>query len=179
MTKSKPTRKQLIRMEIAAARAEFHALLASLSEQEFRQQSINPGWTNGEVLAHMVFGFWITSASLPLTRLWGRPPRGSSRGLARLLDALTGPFNWFNALGTQMQAKRFTYVQAGEIFDRTYHTLLGHLDAIREEEWARGMYYPTRWDPNFDEFMTIEKLFHYPALHFKLHLGQIRHSVPA
>jgi hypothetical protein len=37
------------------------------------------------------------------------------------------------------------------------------------------MYYPTKWDPNFEEFMTLEKLFHYPVTHFNFHLTQIAH----
>ena len=44
---------QVMADELAAARAEFHALLDSLSEEDFRRQSLNPGWTNGEILAHM------------------------------------------------------------------------------------------------------------------------------
>ncbi len=35
------------------------------------------------------------------------------------------------------------------------------------------MYYPTRWDANFGEFMTVEELFRYPVTHFNYHLGQI------
>ena len=37
--------------ELAATRARFHSLLASLSEEDFQKQSLNPGWTNGEILA--------------------------------------------------------------------------------------------------------------------------------
>jgi hypothetical protein len=47
------------------------------------------------------------------------------------------------------------------------------INSIQEDEWERGMHYPTRWDANFSDFMTIEKLFHYPVIHFNFHLGQI------
>jgi hypothetical protein len=47
------------------------------------------------------------------------------------------------------------------------------MDAIRDDEWEKGMYYPTKWDADFDEFMTLEKVFHYPVVHFNFHLGQI------
>jgi len=47
--------------------------------------------------------------------------------------------------------------------------------SIKDGEWERGMYYPTRWDANFSEFMTLEKLFHYPVIHFNFHRDQIAH----
>src|SRR5215210_606399 len=171
------TRQQMIRVEIRkeleTTRTRFHTLLESLSEQDFKKQSLNPGWTNGEILAHMTFGFIIISVLLPMARLWGRMPKGSSKWFARLLNAFTGLFNWFNLLGARGQGKVFTYQQVGKIYDRVYFSLLKKLDSIKDDEWERGMYYPTRWASNFDEFMTLERLFHYPVIHFNFHLKQI------
>ena len=164
---------ETLRDELEATRAKFHAVLHSLSEQDFQRQSINPGWTNGEMLAHMTFGFIVVNVLLPMTRLWGRLPKGSSKPFAWLLNRFTGVFNWFNMLGARGQGKVFTYQRVGKIFDNTYFSLLEKINSIRDEEWKRGMYYPTRWDSNFDEFMTLEKLFHYPVVHFNFHLGQI------
>jgi hypothetical protein len=164
---------ETIRRELEATRLRFHSLLASLSEEDFKTQSLNPGWTNGEILAHMTFGFIVINVLLPMARLWGRLPKGSSRWFAWLLNAFTGPFNWFNALGARGQGNIFTRQRIGKIFDRVYFSLLKQIDSIKEDEWKRGMYYPTRWDSNFDEFMTLEKLFHYPITHFDFHLTQI------
>jgi len=166
-------RNEAIRKELEATRARFHALLASLSEQDFQRQSLNAGWTNGEILVHMTFGFMVINVLLPLARLWGRLPKGSSKWFAWLLNAFTGPFNWFNALGARRQGKLFTHERIGKIYDRVYFSLMKKVDSIKEEEWERGMYYPTKWDSNFDEFMTLEKLFHYPVTHFNFHLAQI------
>lgn len=162
-----------IRAELEATYAGFHALLDSLGEEDFRAQSLNPGWTNGEILAHMTFGFIVLLVLLPLARLWGRLPKGSSRWFAWLLNAFTGPFNWVNAIGARMQGKFFTRRRLGPVFDRVYFSLLNKIDSIHNDEWERGMYYPTRWDANFDEFMTLEKLFHYPVIHFNFHQTQI------
>ena len=170
------TLKETIYKELETTRATFHTVLASLSEQDFQKQSLNPGWTNGEILAHMTFGFIIVNTLLPMTRLWGRLPRSSSKWFARLLNALTGPFNWINALGARGQGMFFTYKRAGNIFDRVYFSLLNKINSIQDDEWERAMYYPTKWDPNFDEFMTIEKLFHYSMAHFNFHLAQITHD---
>ena len=165
--------KKAIREELETSRASFHSLLASLSAQDFQRQSLNQGWTNGEILAHMTFGFMIVNILLPLARVWGRLPKGSSRWFAWLLNALTGPFNWFNAIGARGQGKIFTPERAGRIFDRVQFSLLKKLDSIQDQEWKHGMYYPTKWDASFDEFMTLEKLFHYPVKHFDFHLRQI------
>jgi hypothetical protein len=167
------SRREEIRLQFDSARVEFHRLLVSLSEQDFQKQSLNPGWTNGEILAHMTFGFIITNMLLPMARLWGRLPKGSSKWFAWLLNVFTAPFNWINALGARGQGRVFTHQRIGKIFDRTYFSLLRKIDSINDHEWERGMYYPTKWDTNFDEFMTLERLFHYPVKHFNFHLQQI------
>ena len=140
--------KDIIRVELESARASFHALLDSLSENELQKRSLNPGWTNGEILAHILFGFII-------------------------LNAFTVPFNWVNALGARLQAWVFTYKRIGKIYDWVYFSLVKQINSIKDDEWERGMHYPTQWDSNFNDFMTIEKLFHYPVIHFNFHLEQI------
>ena len=173
MTTSVQSKKDAIIKELETTRSTFHALLNSLSEADLRKQSLNPGWSNGEILAHMTFGFIVVNALLPMARLWGRLPRGSSKWFAWLLDAFTDPFNWFNALGARGQGKIFTRKRIGKIYDQTYFSLLKKVNSIKDNEWERGMFYPTKWDSNFDEFMTVEKLFHYPVIHFNFHLNQI------
>jgi hypothetical protein len=156
-----------------ASRVSFQALLDSLTEQDFQKQSLNPGWTNGEILAHVTFGFIIVNVLLPMARLWGRLPKGSSKWFAWSLNAFTRPFNWINALGARGQGIVFNRRRVGKIYDRAYFSLLKKVDSIPAAEWDRGMYYPTKWDANFDEFMTLEKLFHYPVIHLNFHLNQI------
>jgi DinB superfamily len=162
-----------IRSELETTRSTFHSLLRSLSEEDLRRPSFNRGWTNGEILAHMLFGFIILKALLPLTRIWGRFPKSSSKPFAKLLNFATRTFNWFNAFGARMQARVFTYNRLEILYDRVYFSLLKSVDSIQDEEWNHGMYYPAKWDSNFSEYMTIEKLFHYPVLHFNFHLTQI------
>ncbi len=167
-----PKREEIL-AQLASARDSFHSLLNSFSAQDFHKQSLNPGLTNGEIIAHMTFGFIIVNVLLPTARLWGRLPKGSSKWFAWLLNALTGPFNWINALGAQGQGKVFTQQQVGNIYDRVYFSLVKKASSISEDEWEHGMYYPAKWDDNFDEFMTLKKLFHYPVRHFNFPLTQI------
>ncbi len=168
--------KDNICIELESTRKAFRTLLGSLSENAWRKQSLNPGWSNGEILAHMLFGFIILNALLPMARLWGHLPRWTSKPFAALLNALTVPFNWINALGARMQAHVFTYKRIGTLYDRVYASLMRQITSIKDDEWTHGMYYPTRWDSNFREFMTVEELFHYAVRHFNFHLGQIMKS---
>lgn len=162
-----------IRTELESTRATFHTLLGSLTEEDLRECSHNPGWTNGEILAHMTFGFIVINVLLPMARLWGCLPKGSSKWFAWLLNSLTGLFNWVNALGARFQGRVFNYERVGSVYDWVHASLLNQVDSIKDNEWQHGMYYPTKWDANFDEFMTLEKLFHYPVIHFNFHLNQI------
>ena len=165
--------KDAIRAELEATRTVFHTLLASFSESDLRRQSRNPGWTNGEILTHMTFGFIILNTLLPMARLWGRFPRWTSKMFAAMLNAFTTPFNWINARGARLQARVFTHQRIGQVYNWVHLSLMRQLDGIKDDEWGRGMYYPTQWDANFDEFMTICELFHYPVKHFNFHLDQI------
>jgi hypothetical protein len=162
-----------IRSELESTRSAFHGLLDSLSEDDGRRRSLNPGWTNGEILAHLPFGFVILNPLLPMARVWGRLPKDSSKPLAWILNISTGPFNWLHALGARLQGRVFTYSRIGNLLESAYASLRRQLDPIKDEEWERGMYYPTRWDSNFSDFMTLEKLFHYPVFHFSFHRKQI------
>ena len=79
--------------ELESAHRTFHTLFDSLSETDLRTKSHNPGWTNGEILAHMTFGFIILNALFPMARLWGHLPKGASKIFAWILNGFTAPFN--------------------------------------------------------------------------------------
>jgi hypothetical protein len=66
----------------------------------------------------------------------------------------------------------------GAEFDRVLADLPRKLDREREIDFGRGMHYPTRWDPFFHEYMTLEDIYRHPGLHFDLHERQLTLSVP-
>ena len=159
--------------ELAAVHATFHALLAARSDADLRQSSRNPGWTNGEVLWHMVFGFVMLAALAPLVRLWGRLPRRYSKRFAWLLNRATGIFNRVNAWGARGGARVYTHRRIGRRFDRAYAAVLRLVETAGDDEWALGMHYPMRWDALFHDFMTLEDICRYPIAHFNFHLNQL------
>ena len=142
MTSDSPRIRAEIQAEREKTRAAFHQVLDALSGGAFQKQSLNSGWTNGEILAHMRFGFIAIGVLLPMARVWDRLPKFSSTRFAWLPNLFTGPFKWFNELGARAQGKFFTQKRIGNIYDRVYFSLVGKLNSIRDEEWERGMYYP-------------------------------------
>jgi hypothetical protein len=72
-----------------------------------------------------------------------------------------------------MGTKIFTRRRLGNMFDKVYVRLIKLLESVKENEWESGMHYPDKWDPLFDEYMTLEKLFYYPIRHLEFHVGQI------
>lgn len=162
-----------IRAEYESTRVSFHTLLNTLSEADLRAKSNNPGWTNGQIIFHMTLGFRVLLALLPMARFFAHLPKIFSRLFAGLLNAMTWLFNPVNAAGTRGGAKIYRRDNIGPKFDRVIDALLKKLDSVKESEWQSGMYYPTKWDSLFDKFMTLEKLFRYPVIHFNFHLKQI------
>ena len=169
-----------IRDELEETRRQFHTLLGSLSAADWDAPSRNPAWTNGQLVFHMLFAFMLIPSLFWLVRFWSRLPDRYSRAFARVLDFSTPFFNWVNALGPRGQAVVFGQRRAGSIYDRLHRSILRKVDSMKDDDWGRGMNYPRRWDPDFGEFMTFERLFRYPTLHFRRHLAQLsRGTTPA
>ncbi|WP_335617986.1 hypothetical protein [Lentzea guizhouensis] len=57
--------------------------------------------------------------------------------------------------------------------DRTIAALHRRLDREDDSSLARGMPYPTRWDPFFRDFMTLADLYRFPVQHFDFHRDQL------
>jgi hypothetical protein len=98
-------------------------------------------------MAHMVFGFVVVIALLPLTRLWGRLPKDSTRAFARMLNRFTGPFNSVNAFGARMQGRLFAPDRIGAVYDWAAGWLLKKATTIGDAEWERGSIIPPGGTP--------------------------------
>lgn len=169
--------KDAVHAEMEAARAVFHRLLDEADADELRRPSNGTRWTNRQLLFHMLLGYLIVRALLALVRLFGRLPAGVSRAYARLLNVATRPFDVMNYAGSVLGGTFLTPRRMGVMFDRTVAELHRRLDAESDADLARGMYYPTRWDPFFKEFMTLADVYHFPTQHFEFHRRQL--TLPA
>ena len=124
-------------------------------------------------MQHILFAFIILSALIPLIKFFNRLPKSVSKVFADFLNFITPLFNFVNAIGARGGAKVFTGKRLKSKTETVFSTLLNSVASIKESDWQKGMYYPTKWDGLFDEYMTMEKLFRYPTKHFKFHLKQL------
>ncbi|MGH3758409.1 DinB family protein [Actinophytocola sp.] len=168
-----------VHRELDDARATFHRLVAAASPAELRRPSDGTKWTNKQLLFHMLLGYLIIRALGTLVRVFGRLPDGAGRAFARLLNAATTPFDAVNYLGSRLGGSVLGTRRMGIMFDHVVAALHRRLDAETDADLARGMHYPTRWDPFFADYMTLADLYRFPTRHFDFHRRQLTLDAPA
>ena len=57
--------------------------------------------------------------------------------------------------------------------DRVIASLQRSLGRLTDEALQGGMHFPTRWDPFFKDYMTLESVYRYPGQHFDFHRRQL------
>lgn len=160
--------------DLERARTEFHQLLAE-AEREDAWDTPTHGtrWTNEQVLFHMVFGYMIVQRLLILVKVFGCLPDQVSRAFAGLLSAATRPFDVINYYGSCSAALVYNRRRMGAKIDRIIAALQRKLAREPEDALHRGMHFPTRWDPFFKDYMTLEDVHRYPGQHFDFHIHQL------
>lgn len=162
-----------VHREFEQARETFHELLTAASDADLRRPSNGTRWTNKQLLFHMLLGFLIIRALATLVRAFGRMPACTSRAYARLLNKATRPFDAINYLGSRVGGNTLTTRRMGVMFDHVITRLHRRLDAESDADLARGMHYPTRWDPFFAHYMTLADVYRFPTRHFDFHRRQL------
>jgi hypothetical protein len=173
MAQAQPWDRQAVHDELGCVQADFHRLLAQSNSLGLSQRTTGTRWTNEQLLFHMLFGYIIVRALLVLVTVFGWLPDGFSRVYARLLNAATGPFDFINYLGPRAAVHVYGQHRMGAKLDRVLAGLHRSVDAATSADLARGMYYPTRWDPFFKDYMTVADLFMYPTRHYDFHRRQL------
>ena len=156
-----------IRAELEATRQAYHGLLGSLSDEDWPKPSGNPAWTVGQLTVHMTFAPRMLPADVGLIRRGGWMPK---------LPAFL--FNWSNVLMTRWSARKESVRTVGALYDAAHDNALRVLETIQDEEWSLGREYPD-WDPMLSGYVTLERLFRYLAIHFKVHEEQVRQGLAA
>lgn len=165
--------RQTVHQEMERARASFHDLHANATPSALRQRSNGTRWTNQQLLFHMLLGYLIMRALMNLVRVFGRLPPRTSRAFAAVLNAGTRPFDVANYLGSWAGGSALGRRGQSVLFDRVIAALHRRLDSETEADLGRGMYYPTRWDPFFEQYMTLADLYRFPTQHFDFHSRQL------
>jgi len=165
--------RDIVKDELLEAQRSFHQLLDSATVADLRRSSNGTRWNNGQLLFHMYFGYLIVVRLRLLVLFFARLPDAFSRGFARTLDVATGPFHVINFVASVAGSRVFGYLGLANHFDRVIGSLLRHLETEDESDLARGMHYPTSWDPYFRDYMTLADLYRYPTQHFEHHSRQL------
>lgn len=121
----------------------------------------------------MVFGYMVVQALLPLVRFFGRLPAPASKVFARLLNAGTAPFDVVNYLGSKAAARVFNRKRMAQKLRRVTDSLERRIGTESTETLAKGMFFPTRWDPFFKPWMSLADVYAYPVKHFDFHAAQL------
>ncbi len=156
-----------IRAELEATREAYHALLNTLSDEDWRKPSGNAAWTVGQVIYHMTMAPRMLPSDVRMIRRARRAPR---------LPACV--FNALNVLATRWGARKHTTQSVGRAYDAAHAAAMAAFETIQDHEWAKGVEYPD-WDPMLSGFVTIERLFRYVSLHFEVHARQVRQALAA
>jgi hypothetical protein len=155
------------------AQQELQARLAGASTEDLRRRSSGTRWTNEELLFHMVFGYMVVRALLPLVRLVSRLPAPAGRAFAAVLNAGTRPFDVVNYWGSRAAATVFNRRRMARKLAKTIAALTRQLDRETPASLARSMPFPDRWDPFFQPVMSLNDVYAYPTLHFDFHAKQL------
>lgn len=157
----------------ARNRAELRELLADATPAGLRLPSNGTRWTNEELLFHLVFGYMVVQALIPLVRVVSRLPKPVGRAFAALLNSGTVPFDAVNYWGTRFAATWFNHNRMAGKLDRVLESLARSLRKAPESRLRRTMAFPTRWDPFFQSEMTLAEVYAYPIKHFDFHRRQL------
>jgi len=152
---------------------DFRDLTDSAPPDELPARPNGTRWTNQQLLFHMLFGYLVVLRLLALVRLFGRLPDRYSRVFAASLNAVTRPYDHINYLGSCGGALVFRGPRLVRRFDRTIEALHHRLDAETPDGLGRRMHFPVRWDPFFEDTMTLLDVYHFGTQHFDFHARQL------
>lgn len=151
----------------------LHCFLREAGPAALRRKSRGTRWTNEQLLFHMVFGYMVVRALIPLVHLLVRCPASVQSGFSRLLNAATALFHPINYAGSCAAALVFNHRRMERKLLRTLNALERSLERESAEMLRRRTDFPDRWDPYFHRQMTLLEVYAYPSLHFTFHAKQL------
>lgn len=164
--------------ELTAARTTFHQLTSAMTAEDLTRRTNGTRWTNREMLFHMLFGYFLVRTLLPMVKTFDRLPRPVSQCFAAVLNASNRPFHPINYVGSWAGGRLLSPAFMQRRFDRVTQKLAHRLTNESDRTLARGMCFPTRWDPFFTPYMTVREIYHYPTQHFEFHRHQLALEAP-
>jgi hypothetical protein len=146
--------KAAIRAELEQVRVDYHVLLDSLSESDWKAESANPAWKVGTLMWHLGRGMEFFSEAVELCR------KGKAPNPPAFL------VNFGNMLQTRFGARGATRASASAKYDVAHTALLAALDGVQQDEWQKGV---TVYGMDY----TIESAFRGAKVHFDEHQADV------
>ncbi|WP_223883762.1 DinB family protein [Pseudarthrobacter sp. BIM B-2242] len=154
-------------------RHDLERWLKDAGAADLRRRSDGTRWTNEELLFHMVFGYMVVRALLPMVHVISRLPVPVGKAFAALLNAGTRPFDFVNYWGSRGAAMIYNRQRMGRKLEKTITAITRRLHREDARSLARTMPFPDRWDPFFAPTMSLKDVYAYPARHFDFHARQL------
>ncbi len=153
-SQASPT-KETIRSDLEATKSQYHELLNSLSEEDWKKKSGNPAWNVRQLMWHMAWANGFTAQGVESCR--------KGKG--------TNPPNWIADFGntwiTRIGSRGATQQSAGEKYDESHAKVLAAIETVQDDEWQKGARV-------FNQDMTIESTLRSIPEHFKEHEADIK-----
>jgi hypothetical protein len=130
------------------ARTDLGTWLENSTPADLRRRSTGTRWTNEERLFHIVFGYMIVRALLPLVHLGSRLPEPIGTAFAALLNAGTRPFDAINYWGSRGAALFYNRRRMARKFEKTVAAISRRLERENSRSLARSMPFPDKWAPS-------------------------------
>jgi len=138
---------QAVSAELAHIRHDFRQLITHASAADMQRPTDGTRWSNGQLLFHMLLGYLIVRALLPLTRLFARLPGPASAGFAWLLNSASRPFHLINYLGSCAGARIIPPARLPGMLDRVTGALERRLQQETDAALDRGNALPDQLGP--------------------------------
>ena len=147
-----------IKRELEETRTGYHALLQSLSPEDFKKKSANPAWTVGQLMYHLAWAYGFTTQGVEQARKEKgfNPPQFIS--------------DFANTWVTRIGARGATAENLAKKYDDSHQKARAIVDTIQDDEWSKGA-------KSYGVFHTVEGTFRSTKEHLDEHGGDIRQGL--
>lgn len=141
-----------LRDGLEATRLEFHRLLESVSDTQWRHKSPTSAWTVAEVFVHLTWALEYLPEEVARAR--------HGQGMFNLPKRLMDPLSYWYMRWLARKATRYVIAQR---YDAAMAAAMRALDAVEDSDWTLGaQFYGEGW-------YTVADLFRVPAQHLAEH----------
>lgn len=161
------------RAELVWMLADFDRLVTNAAEESLDAPTNGTRWTNRQLPFHMWFGQRIARVFIPLIGGFSRLPPIASRAWARLLTAVTKPYECVNYGASAAGGRIVPLTVTPRWMKQDTVWLLRWADRALRADPSRGMSVAQSWDPYFPPWMSRADLLAWAPKHHRHHRAQL------